>query len=166
MRAALLACLIASATAAMADSSTDAALNAASGLREAVSALNAAQTRSDRIAALTTTITAYEEGLSALRGGLRRAAIREQEIEAGFTRKRAELGRLLGMMSTMQQSEGPLLLLHPAGALGSARSGMVMGSIAPALQDEAEKMRASLEEIAALRAVQGNAEQVLEEGLA
>ncbi|RWR07017.1 murein hydrolase activator EnvC family protein [Paenirhodobacter populi] len=166
MRAALLACLIASATAAMADSSTDAALNAAAGLREAVSALNAAQTRSDRIAALTTTITAYEEGLSALRGGLRRAAIREQEIEAGFSRKRAELGRLLGMMSTMQQSEGPLLLLHPAGALGSARSGMVMGSIAPALQDEAEKMRASLEEIAALRAVQGNAEQVLEEGLA
>ncbi|HEY0214523.1 MAG TPA: peptidase M23 [Paenirhodobacter sp.] len=165
MRLALLALLLSAGTA-LADPSTDAALKAAADLRAAISALDEARTKADRVAALTTTITAYEEGLSALRGGLRRAAIREQEIETGFTRKRAELGRLLGMMSTMQQSEGPMLLLHPAGALGSARSGMVMGAVAPALQDEAEKMRAALQEIAALRAVQGNAQAVLEQGLA
>jgi septal ring factor EnvC (AmiA/AmiB activator) len=118
------------------------------------------------VAALTTTITAYERGLAALRDGLRRAAIREQEIEKGFNAKRAQVGRLLGVMSTMQQSEGPLLLLHPAGAVGSARSGMVMGTVTPALEAEAEKMRTSLEEIRELRSVQANAAQVLEGGLA
>lgn len=158
--------MILAAGSASANPATEGALKAAEDLRLAVVALDTARTRADRVAALTTTITAYEQGLAALRSGLRRAAIRESEIEKGFAMKRAELGRLLGVMSTMQQSEGPLLLLHPAGALGSARSGMVMGAIAPALQDEAERMRVSLEEIAQLRAVQGSAEAVLEEGLA
>ncbi len=155
-----------SASLAAANPATDAALKAADDLRGAIAELDAAQTKADRVAALTTTITAYERGLAALRDGLRRAAIREQEIEKGFNAKRAQVGRLLGVMSTMQQSEGPLLLLHPAGAVGSARSGMVMGTVTPALEAEAEKMRTSLEEIRELRSVQANAAQVLEGGLA
>ena len=155
-----------SASLAAANPATDAALKAADDLRGAIAKLDAAQTKADRVAALTTTITAYERGLAALRDGLRRAAIREQEIEKGFNAKRAQVGRLLGVMSTMQQSEGPLLLLHPAGAVGSARSGMVMGTVTPALEAEAEKMRTSLEEIRELRSVQANAAQVLEGGLA
>lgn len=154
-----------SATLAAANPATDAALKAADDLRGAITQLDDARTKADRVAALTTTITAYEKGLAALRDGLRRAAIREQEIEKGYSAKRAQVGRLLGVMSTMQQSEGPLLLLHPAGAVGSARSGMVMGSVTPALEAEAAKMRASLEEIRQLRAVQANAASVLEGGL-
>lgn len=148
-----------------ADDETQAATAAAANLRTAISALDAAKTKSDRIAALSQTITAYEQGLAALRNGLRRAAIREDEIKAQFNTKREDIGRLLGIMSTMQKSEGPLLMLHPAGALGSARSGMVLGAVTPALQAQADKLKTSLVEIAQLRAVQANAENVLEDGL-
>lgn len=165
MRAAIVALML-GAGAASADPATDVALKAADDLRGSIAALDAAKTKADRVAALTATISAYEKGLGALRDGLRRAAIREREIEAGFDAKREDIGRLLGVMSTMERSEGPLLLLHPAGPLGSARSGMVLGAVTPALQAEAETMRSDLEEIKALRAVQGNAEQVLESGLA
>jgi len=165
MRAAIVALML-GAGAASASTATDAALKAADDLRASIGALDAAQTKADRVAALTATITAYEQGLGALRDGLRRAAVREHEIKQGFDAKRENIGRLLGVMSTMERSEGPLLLLHPAGPLGSARSGMVLGAVTPALQAEAEKMRNDLEEIKALRAVQGNAEKVLEDGLA
>nr|WP_223634948.1 peptidoglycan DD-metalloendopeptidase family protein [Rhodobacter sp. TJ_12] len=151
--------------AAFASPAADVAQQAADDLRGAISALEAAQSRSDRVAALTQTISAYETGLGALRDGLRRAAIRESEIRATFNAKREDIGRLLGVMSTMSQSEGPLLLLHPSGPLGSARSGMVLGAVTPALQAQAELLRADLAEIDALRAVQANAAKVLQTGL-
>ncbi|SOC06473.1 murein hydrolase activator EnvC family protein [Rhodobacter maris] len=161
--AVLLLCL--SAGAGLASPAADLAQKAAEDLRASVTALDAAQSRADRVAALTQTITAYEKGLSALRDGLRRAAVREDEIRAAFAAKREDIGKLLGVMSTMSRSEGPLLLLHPSGPLGAARSGMVLGAVTPALQAEAEALRRDLAEIDALRAVQGNAETVLEAGL-
>lgn len=165
MRATLLAFVL-GAGAAFASSEVDSALQAADDLRASITALDAARTKADRVSALTETITAYEAGLGALRDGLRRAAIREREIRAGFDAKRDHIGRLLGVMSTMERSEGPLLLLHPAGPEGSARSGMVLGAVTPALQAEAQSMQGELEEIATLRALQQNAAQVLEGGLA
>lgn len=148
-----------------AQDATEAATAAAARLRTAIAALDKAQGQTDRIAALTQTVTAYEEGLAALRSGLRRAAIRENEIRAQFDTKREDLSRLLGIMTTMQKTDGPLLMLHPSGALGTARSGMVVGSVAPALSAEADQLRASLIEISKLRAVQISAESVLKQGL-
>lgn len=169
MRGAVLAFLLsvgaALASPAAASPAADGALQAAEDLRSAIAALDGAQSKADRVSALTETIAAYENGLGALRDGLRRAAVREREIRDSFEAKREEIGRLLGVMSTMSRSEGPLMLLHPSGPLGSARSGMVLDAVTPALQAEAEKMRADLEEIQALRAVQGQAEKVLEAGL-
>ncbi|MDF2141934.1 peptidoglycan DD-metalloendopeptidase family protein [Paenirhodobacter sp. CAU 1674] len=165
MRATLLAFVLGTG-AAFASSEVDSALQAADDLRASITALDAARTKADRVSALTETIAAYEAGLGALRDGLRRAAIREREIRAGFDAKRDHIGRLLGVMSTMERSEGPLLLLHPAGPEGSARSGMVLGAVTPALQAEAQGMQGELEEIATLRALQQNAAQVLEGGLA
>lgn len=141
------------------------ALKAADDLRASVDALKAAQQAEDRVAALTQTIGAYEKGLGVLRDGLRRAAMREQEIQARFEGKREYIAQLLAVMSTMTRSDGPLLLLHPSGPEGSARSGMVLADVTPALQAEAETLRASLREIAELRALQRHAETTLEEGL-
>ncbi|MBC7144381.1 MAG: peptidase M23 [Thioclava marina] len=160
-----LAALLISAAPLWAESAADTAIKASSDLRAAITALDDAQTKADRIAALTQTIQAYETGLSALRDGLRRAAIREREIKQGFDAKREELGGLLAVMSTMQQSDGPLLLLHPSGPQGSARSGMVLSSVAPALQEEAEGLSKQLDEIATLRKLQEGARAVLEDGM-
>lgn len=164
MRAALAAFLL-SAGAALASPAADSALQAADDLRAAIGALEAAQTKADRVEALTETIGAYETGLGALRDGLRRAAIREREIRESFDAKREEIGRLLGVMSTMERSDGPLLLLHPAGPEGSARSGMVLSSVTPALQAEAEALHVDLNEIQTLRDLQENAARVLNAGL-
>ena len=46
--------------------------------------LDQALTEDDQVVALTRMIRAYEQGLAALRDGLRRAGIREQEIRADF----------------------------------------------------------------------------------
>lgn len=138
---------------------------AADDLRAAIAALDTARGASDRVAALTTTIGAYERGLAALRDGLRRVAIREAEIAAGLESRRDQIGRLLGVIATIEQTDGPLLLLHPAGALGSARTGMVLAEVTPGLQAQVDSLRADLVEIAMLRALQAGAADILAAGL-
>ncbi|MFV2051426.1 murein hydrolase activator EnvC family protein [Aliiroseovarius sp. YM-037] len=142
------------------------ARRAAQQLEAASVALQDADGARDRVSALTQTIQAYEEGLGAMRQGLRQAAIREQSIQLVFEAKRDEVSRLLGVLQTMQNSPAPLLLLHPSGPVGTARSGMILSSVTPAIQAEAETLRAQLEEVALLRELQQNATITLEEGLA
>lgn len=143
----------------------DEAARAAQMLRDATSQLDQALSKEDQVASLTQMIRAYEQGLSALRDGLRRAGIREQEIRAEFESRNDKLGRILGVMTAMQQSPETMLLLHPAGPEASARAGMILSSVAPGLQAEAEAMRQSLEEIRAVRTIQLNAANTLAQGL-
>jgi septal ring factor EnvC (AmiA/AmiB activator) len=167
MRRALFLALVLAGGAAQAQVPTpQAAELAAADLRAAIVALDAARGASDRVAALTETIGAYERGLAALRDGLRRAAIREAEISAGLQARREQIGRLLGVMATIERTDGPLLLLHPAGALGSAQAGMVLADVTPALQAQAESLRGQLVEIATLRALQAGAADTVAAGLA
>ena len=118
------------------------AKRAAGQLEAARNALFLAQDSNDRVAALTRTIRAYEEGLKALREGVRRAAIREEALRQRFEAERDRLSRLLGVLQAIEISPAPLLLLHPSGPIGSARSGMIVSDIAPGLQREADKLRA------------------------
>jgi septal ring factor EnvC (AmiA/AmiB activator) len=141
------------------------ARRAAGQLEAAAQALEAAQGASDRVAALTRTVQAYEEGLAALRAGLRQAVQRERALTLAFEAKREEVARLLGVLSSIGRSPPQLLLLHPSGPLGTARSGMILAEITPALQAEAEALRVELEELTLMRALQESAAQTLAEGL-
>lgn len=116
--------------------------------------LNAAQGASDRVAALTQTVRAYEEGLAAVREGLRRIAIRERAITLVFEAKEDRLSRLLGVLQTIGHSPTPLLMMHPSGPIGTARSGMILSDVTPALQQEALELRSQLQEIATIRNLQ------------
>ena len=142
------------------------AKRAAGQLEAAQNALTAAEKVSDRVAALSQTIRAYEGGLTALREGLRRAAVREAAMTQRFEVERDKVARLLGVLQAIETSPTPLLLLHPNGPIGTARSGMMVSDVTPALQREANKLKAELEEIALMRALQESAETTLEEGLA
>jgi murein hydrolase activator len=71
----------------------------------------------------------------------------------------------LGVLSTIEGEPGPLLLLHPTGPLGTVRSGMMLADVTPALQAEAETLRADLTELRDLRALQVAAGKRLSEGL-
>ncbi len=164
LQAALLAGLLAGPAWAQ-ESPAEAAAAAAGQLEAAAEALEAATGARDRVRALTETVLAFEAGLAALRDGLRRASLREQEIRQRFDAKSEELGALLAVMQRIGQSEGPVVLLHPSGALGTARAGMMLGDVTPALQAEADALRAELEEVAALRAVQDDAAQRLRDAL-
>jgi len=143
-----------------------AARSASLALDQAGLALKEAEGARDRVAALTRTIRAYEEGLAALREGLRRAAIRERILALELEARREEIAQLTGVLLTMQRSPETLLLLHPSGPLATARSGMMLADVTPELQARAEALRASLEEASLLRALQESAAGTLAEGLA
>lgn len=148
-----------------ADPAVPEAQAAAGELRAAIDALNAAEGSRDRIAALTRTIRAYERGLGALRDTLRRASAREAEITASFDARRDRIGQLLGVMAMIEHDPAPLLLFHPQGPLGSARSGMILASVTPALQAEADVLRGELEELGRVRALRAEVNETLERGL-
>ncbi|QDC08335.1 peptidase M23 [Oceanicola sp. D3] len=141
------------------------AIDAASLLKKASVALQEAETRADRVEALTRTVRAYETGLTALRTGLRQAAIREQVLRASLEAREAEVSQLLGVLSTMERSPAPLLLLHPAGPAGTARAAMILGDVTPGLQAEAATLRGQVEEITLLQILQESASETLSDGL-
>ena len=142
-----------------------AALAAAEALGQANIMLDEADTASDRVKALTQTIEAYESGLTALREGLRRAAIRQAAIEAELASQREEVARLLGVLEAMGRAPAPLLLLHPAGPVGTARAGMIVADFTPAMQERVDELRGKLEEVALLRSLQDAAADTLRDGL-
>lgn len=160
-------CLAAGAAASpsVSDAARDAA-RASDQLRSAVGMLDEALDTDDQVVALTQMIRAYETGLSALRDGLRRAGIREREIRAEYDRHRDRLARMLGAMTAMESSPETLLLLHPDGPEATARAGMVMSAVTPTLRAEADRLKASLEEISTIRALEIASAQTLTEGLA
>jgi len=147
------------------NSPAESAQAAIAALEEAAVALRAADGARDRVAALTQTVRAYEAGLDAMREGLRRATIREASIRGVFEADQTRLAQLLGVLQSIEASPAPITLLHPAGPVGAARSGMVLSEVVPALQAEAEALRLSLEEVALLRELQQSAVDVLEKGL-
>lgn len=162
MRGTLLALLIALPAPAPAQGMAEAARRL-----EAAGALLAGATGADdRLAALTETVRAYEEGLGLLREALRRSGGARATLEAELDADRAGIARLLGVLQSMGSSPAPVLMLHPSGPLGTARLGMILADAAPALQAEAEALRARLDALGALRAEEASALLTLEEGLA
>ena len=143
-----------------------AAIEAAEMLQNAAVSLAEAEGARDRVEAPTDTVRAYEEGLSALREGVRQAALRERAILAVFEAERERLGRLLAVLQSIQSAPAPLLLLHPDGPVGTARAGMIVADVTPAVAREAQALRAQLEELASLRAVQEAGLSQLSDGLA
>ncbi|MEM9318080.1 MAG: peptidoglycan DD-metalloendopeptidase family protein [Pseudomonadota bacterium] len=153
---ALLLLLLASPLAAQSDP-TVAAGRASAMLEAASMALTDADGARDRVAALTETIRAFEEGQVAVREALRRVGMREAALTQDLASERRRLAALLGAAQAIEQAPVPLLLLHPNGPLGTARSAMILSDVAPALSAEFVALRAQLEELQALRVIQEQA---------
>ena len=148
------------------DSPADAARAAAQQLETAETALQQAEKAHDRVRALTDTVRAYEAGLAAMRDGLRRASTSETQLRHRLEARESEVARLLGVMLTIETAPPPVLMLHPAGPLGSARSGMILADVTPGLNARAQELRRDLEEVRTLRTLQEEATKRLEDGLA
>jgi septal ring factor EnvC (AmiA/AmiB activator) len=128
-------------------------------LAVAAALLSQAEGAQDQIAALTGTVRAFEDGLALLRDGLRRVTIARSAHEARLAARREEVAQLLAVLQTIDPATAPVLLLHPAGALGAARTGMMLADVTPALEAEARALAADLTALAQLRTAQ-------EEGIA
>ncbi len=143
----------------------EAARVAVSQLEAASVALAKSNSSRDRVKSLTGVVQAYETGLTALRAGLRRAAIRERQLDLQLKAQEGEIARLLGVLQTMGQGPPPVMMVHPGGPLGTARSGMILADVTPALEEKARHLRSDLEEVSILRSLQEGAAETLQEGL-
>jgi septal ring factor EnvC (AmiA/AmiB activator) len=168
IRAALLSlCLMGLAPLAAAQTTDPAALAEAAAIRldQAGQALARAEKARDRVKALSETLRAYEDGLEAMREGLRRVSLREAQLTAELQSREAEVAQLLGVLQSIAATPDPVLALHPDGPTGTARSGMLLADVTPALTDRASALREKLEEVAMLRGLQENAVDTLSRGL-
>lgn len=142
-----------------------AARAAAAQLEQASLDLQEAGDARDRVKALTQTVQAFEAGLAAMRDGLRRAAIRERQLMRELDAREGEIAQLLGVLQAMSLAPAPVLILHPSGPVGTARSGMILADVTPALELSAARLRGDLEEAAMLRQLQEGAADKLRAGL-
>ncbi|WP_273499126.1 murein hydrolase activator EnvC family protein [Lentibacter algarum] len=166
-RAALLAACLAVPTGLWAQdvSPAEAAASALEDLSAARDLLEAAKGGRERVAALSETVRAYEAGLSAVRAGLRRATIRERELSLKLAGQEEEIAALLTVLQARGRAGSPSLFLHPEGALGTARAGMIVSQMTPALNAQADALRETLVEVSTLRQLQAAAERSLQDGL-
>jgi len=119
----------------------------------------------DRVRALTDTVQAYEAGLAAMRAGLRRAAIREAQVRAQLAARDAEIAQLIAVLQTVSPGASPTTFLHPEGPNGTARAGMLLAELTPALNQRARQLRQDLDDVENLRLLQEQAARQLQTGL-
>lgn len=157
--AALLICL------ALPAGAQDAAEAASERLKAAGAQLIAAQSARDRISALTETVQAYEDGLIAMREGLRQITLQEATLSADLAARREEVAQLLGVLSTIRRTPDPVLQSHPEGALGATRAGMMVADVTTGLQSQVSRLRSQVDEARRLQAWREEATRELTEGL-
>lgn len=130
-------------------------------LEEANQMLSEAKDAQNRVRALTQTVRAYEAGLAVLGSGMEQAELREAELKNALERREKEVANLLGVLSTIERDSVLSSLVHPAGALATARAGMMLADVTPALEQKAETLRSDLKDLQDLAALQSLASERL-----
>jgi len=161
----LIACLLLPASQAIAQSEQSMAEVAVAQLQSAAFLLDRAGSARDRVRALTETVAAYEAALDAIRNGLRAATIRETRLSLQLDAKRDKIERLIAVLQSIGNAPTPSMLLHPSGPTGTARAGMILSDVTPALQEEANSLRQELDDLASARQLREDTLAALQDGL-
>ena len=146
----------------------DAGADAREALRDLVAAsikLDQSDGARDRVKALTETILAFESGLTATRDGLRRAAVREEQLSRKLEARDSETAAFIGILQSLGAGPSPTIFLHPQGPTGTARAGMLLSEMTPVLNARAAQLRQEVEEVQMLRLLQQEAADQLQLGL-
>ena len=146
------------------DSGAKMAQSASAMLLEAGQSLDAAETSRDRIAALTETVRAYEVGLSAMREGLRRAALRERVLTEKLQGEDQDIGALLALLQAASRQTQSRALMHPGSATQTIRAGQLAAMMVPALHQQAALIDDDLTELAQLIEIQKAGLSLLQDG--
>lgn len=89
-------------------------------------------------------VTASEDRLQGLKGA-------EAVLTAQLEKRRGEMAELLAALTRLDRHPPPALAVRPDDALASIRSALLLGTLVPELQAEAEELRGRLEQLAELR---------------
>ena len=92
-----------------------------------------------------------EEAVTGSEDRLKGLKAAEAVVAAQLERRRADMADLLAALTTLDRHPPPALAVRPDDALAAIRSAALLGSIVPELRQEAEKLKARLEHLAALR---------------
>lgn len=150
---------------ATAPASSQGELEARDRLLAAAGLLEAANSASDRIAALTEAVLAYESGLSAMRSKLRNLTLRERELMSALSVEDADGASLLAMMQTATKRAQTQSLLHPGSAIDTIRAGALASTALSALQERASVLSEKLAELNEVQNLISGAEAVLSDAL-
>ena len=138
---------------------------AAAQLAQASAKLDNADGARNRVKALSETVLAYEAGLTAMRVGLRRVVLREEQLSRKLQASDGEIAQFLGVLQSVGANPSPTAFFHPQGPTGTARAGMLLSELTPVLNARAETLRAELQEVQILRTLQQDAADQLQIGL-
>jgi len=111
----------------------------------------------NQVTALSNAISSLEKGLGSLRLALRASVTAADEKRAALRQNNTELANLLATLAALENTPAQLTVLHPDGAIASARAGIVLAAITPELRQRAVRLRQELTSINALNALHADA---------
>jgi len=128
-------------------------------LQSARAKLETARGTRSQVKALIDAIRAYEVALVAMQGGLREIRVATRSAERRFNERRARVEKAIVAIQAIERASGVRRVWHPGGALASARAGMTMADLLPALNGEADALKAELSGLTTLTALQQAVEE-------
>ena len=107
--------------------------------------LERSKSAKDRISALTDAILSFEESLSLARDSLRQISVLEARAQQKLSVEEEAYGELIGVLLSIDKSPIQAELLHPDGPMSTARGGMLIADLLPALEEKVQSLRSDLE---------------------
>ncbi len=105
-----------------------------------------------RAVSLASTLQTSEETLTALEQRLVELDADVRAKEAAFAQRRVQLGRMVAELGRISRQPAEAALVLPASPIDSARTAKLLGSLTPALRDQANALSAQLTALQAARA--------------
>ena len=127
--------------------------------------LERSKSAKDRIAALTGAILSFEESLSLARDSLRQISVLEARAQQKLTVEEESYSELIGILLSIDKSPIQAELLHPDGPMATARGGMLIADLLPALEEKVQSLRSDLEAARYLSELQNQLTLDLQAGL-
>ena len=119
---------------------------------EIAAAVQAQDAMAARLAAIAQSIQTQEAVVAQSEADLAKLRHDRAEILAALGEKQDVLSELLAGLQRLEQNPPPALVVDPGDILAALRGAMLLGTIAPELQDEAQALAAKLDQLKELEA--------------
>lgn len=138
---------IAALVAAIAIAAGPAAANVLDDVAAARSALEAATTDKERLAAYGLAAKAQEAALAALRDDLRALSLRKSQMTEAIAAEERRLAAVLAAIQRIESAPRAAAIAHQSGVVAGARAAIALAAFAPAMEIEAARLRIVLDEM-------------------